>query len=141
MVLDPSDRRHARALARLREDTVAWLTTVSRDGQPQSAPVWFLWRDETADILVYGDKRAKRNRNLEANPRVSLHLANDEGGGSIVSIEGEARVDRTIPRVPDNSAYLRKYRTWIDDGLGGPEKMAGTYDVPLVIRPTRLMLG
>ncbi len=32
----------ARAERRLREEEIAWLTTVRSDAQPQSVPVWFL---------------------------------------------------------------------------------------------------
>jgi hypothetical protein len=31
-----------RANRRLREELIAWLTTVRSDGQPQSVPVWLL---------------------------------------------------------------------------------------------------
>lgn len=30
---------------RLRTEDIAWITTVTADGQPQSSPVWFLWDD------------------------------------------------------------------------------------------------
>ena len=85
----------------------AWLTTVSPDGQPQSMPVWYVWND--GEILVYGDHRAKRNRNLEANPRVSFHLADADRGEDFVTIEATARVDPDYPAVGENARYLAKY--------------------------------
>ena len=41
-MLDTTDAG-GRADRRLREEKIAWLTTVRSDGQPQSVPVRFLW--------------------------------------------------------------------------------------------------
>jgi PPOX class probable F420-dependent enzyme len=137
---------HAHALERLRTDKIAWLTTVTREGQPQTMPIWFLWLPPAGDpkapdgeILVYGDRRARRNRNLEANDRVSFALRTDEHGGEVVVIEGRATMDPDYPRVYDNPAYLAKYGASIDRSLGGAHQMAETYDVPIRIRPTRIV--
>ena len=135
MIFDPQDKTGAHALERLAMDKIAWLTTVSPAGQPMATPVWFLWVD--GEILVYGDYRALRNRNIEANPKVSFHLADDGSGGDIVAIQGLARVEPEYPAVPDNPAYLEKYGPWIDSGLGGPDRMAQTYSMPILITPTR----
>jgi PPOX class probable F420-dependent enzyme len=146
VILDPSKPAHARALARLLDERVAWLTTVTPDGQPQTMPVWFLWipaQDEAGggdgEILVYGDRRARRNRNLEANDRVSFALRTDEHGRDVVVIEGRATMDPDYPPVYDNPAYLAKYGERIDASLGGAHRMAETYDVPIRIQPTRVV--
>jgi PPOX class probable F420-dependent enzyme len=156
VILDPTRPAHARALERLVSDRVAWLTTVTPDGQPQTMPVWFLWLEpgrgrgdhgggdggdgaDDGEILVYGDRRARRNRNLEANDRVSLALRTDEHGAEVVVIEGRATMDPEYPQVYDNPAYLAKYGDSIDRSLGGPQQMAETYDVPIRIRPTRIV--
>ncbi|MEJ7631695.1 MAG: hypothetical protein WKF28_04260 [Rubrobacteraceae bacterium] len=47
----PVKRGRLRVGRRLREEKVAWLMTVRRDGQRQSVSVWFLWDGET--MLVY----------------------------------------------------------------------------------------
>lgn len=135
MVFDSGSDRDARALARLEADTLGWLTTVTPEGQPQTFPIWFLWQD--GEILVYGDRRAKRNANLAVNPRVSFHLGDDGKGDGIVVIEGEAQADASVPQVPDNPTYLAKYARLIAEVLGSPEEMATIYNVPLRIRPTR----
>jgi PPOX class probable F420-dependent enzyme len=144
MILDPAKPTHARALERLADERVAWLTTVTAEGQPQTMPIWFLWLPPTeatpdGEILVYGDRRARRNRNLEANDRVSFALRTDADGADVVVIEGRATMDPEYPQVYDNAAYLAKYRASIDRSLGGPHRMAETYDVPIRIRPTRLV--
>lgn len=134
MIFDSTTERGAHALERLTTEKVAWLTTVTAAGQPQTMPVWFLWSD--GELLVYSDHRARRNVNLAANPKVSFHLA-DVAGDDVVVVEGDARIDPDVPGVPDNPAYLAKYGPSIDATLGGPTKMAETYSVPIRILPTR----
>ena len=137
MIFDPNDMRGAHALSRLAADRIAWLTTVTPNGQPQTMPIWFLWVG--GEILIYGDYRARRNANIEANPKVSLHLPDDGSGNDIVVVEGLARIDPDYPQVPDNPAYLEKYDGWIDQYVDGPAKMAQTYNLPILIRPTRVV--
>lgn len=45
---DTTSEAGGHAERRLREERIAWLTTVRADGQPQSVPVWFLWDGEGA---------------------------------------------------------------------------------------------
>lgn len=137
MIFDPETEAGAMALARLRDPKTmtAWLTTVTPDGQPQTMPVWFVWLED--EILVYGDHRAKRNRNLQANPRVNVHLREDEGGGSLVIVEGTARIDANYPRPADQPTYLAKYGAAIDTWFGGPAGFAETYSIPIRITPTK----
>lgn len=101
-------------------------------------PVWFLWTGE--EILVYGDRRARRNRNLEANPRVSFHLPDEGRGGDVVIFEGTARVDPTYPPAGDNPAYLVKYRPVVDADPGGRAKFSEAYSMPILITPTRVVV-
>lgn len=135
MVFDTGSESDAHALERLRTDMIGWLTTVTPAGQPQTFPIWFLWED--GEALIYGDRRAKRNENIRANPRVSLHLNDNGRGGDVVVVEGEARIDEATPPVPGNAAYLAKYGDWIREYLDSPEEMATVYSVPIRIRPTR----
>lgn len=135
MVFDTGTESDAHALERLRADMIGWLTTVTADGQPQTFPIWFLWED--GEALVYSDRRAKRNANIAANPRVSLHLNDNGSGGDIVIVEGEARIDAATPPVTEHAAYLAKYGAWITEYLTSAEEMATVYNVPLRIRPTR----
>ena len=87
---------------------IGWLTTVTPEGQPQTFPIWFLWED--GEALIYSDRRAKRNGNIAANPRVSLHLNDDGSGGDVVIVEGEARVDDTTPPVTEHAGVPREVR-------------------------------
>ncbi len=45
-MLDTTTEAGGRAERRLREEEIAWLTTVRSDGQAQSVPVWFFWDGE-----------------------------------------------------------------------------------------------
>jgi PPOX class probable F420-dependent enzyme len=135
VVFDSGSDTDRHALERLERDMIGWLTTVTPDGQPQSFPIWFLWDD--GEILVYSDRRAKRNANLRDNQRISFHLNDNGRGGDIVIVEGEARIDEATPAIPGNVAYLAKYGAWIGEFLTSAEEMATVYNVPLRIRPTR----
>lgn len=140
MIFDPATERGAHALERLGSAMAAWLTTVRADGQPQSMPVWFVWdgaaNDGAGEILVYGDHRAKRNANLEANPRASFHLPDDGNGQDIVTIEATVRVDPDLPPPGEHAAYIAKYGAWIEAAMGGPEQFGQTYSLPIRIVPT-----
>ena len=135
MVFDTGSAADRHALERLEADMIAWLATVTPDGQPQVFPIWFLWQD--GEILVYSDYRAKRNANIVANPKVALHLHATAGGGDVVVVEGEARVDPGAPGPKADTAYLAKYGAWIDDSMGGVDTFAATWNVPIRITPTR----
>jgi nitroimidazol reductase NimA-like FMN-containing flavoprotein (pyridoxamine 5'-phosphate oxidase superfamily) len=63
-ILDLGQPGHAAADARLRDEPIAWLTTVAGSGQPQSTPVWFLWED--GEFLIYGAARGPKTRSIEA---------------------------------------------------------------------------
>jgi nitroimidazol reductase NimA-like FMN-containing flavoprotein (pyridoxamine 5'-phosphate oxidase superfamily) len=60
-MLDTTTETGARAERRLREEEIAWISTVRSDGQPQSVPIWFLWEGETFLICspVYTRERAE----------------------------------------------------------------------------------
>lgn len=136
--LDPSTKDGARALQQLETEMIGWLTTVTADGQPQSTPIWFLWID--GEIVVYSYKTAKRNGNLEANPRASFNLHTDAGGDDVVSMEGTARFDPDGLRSSQNPAFLEKYGDWLKRYDWTPEQFESEYPVTTRITPTRWRL-
>jgi PPOX class probable F420-dependent enzyme len=135
MVFDSGSPKDAHALARLEGDKIAWLTSVTADGQPQTFPVWFLW--EGGEVLVYSSKKAKRNANIAVNPRVSIHLDGDPDGGDLVIVEGTARIDDATPSPDRHAAYMAKYGEWMVRDLGSVDAFLAEYIVPLRITPTR----
>jgi PPOX class probable F420-dependent enzyme len=137
--LDPSTDAGARALRRLQTELIGWVTTVNPDGQPQSSPIWFLWRGD--DVVMYSHHRAHRNANVEAAPLVSFTLDTDPDGDDVVSMEGTARIDRSLPPATAVPAYLAKYDHMIERYGWTREWFANAYPVPIVITPTRWRLG
>lgn len=132
---DPATEFGARVARRLRDEPLAWLTTVDRAGTPQPAPVWFLWDGESA--LIYSHGEARRLEHLRANPRGALHLDGNGLGGDIVVLTGDVVDAAGEPPVPDNPAYLAKYGEQITGGWQTAEKFAAIYSEPLRFRPRR----
>jgi PPOX class probable F420-dependent enzyme len=137
--LDPATEAGAHALERLETELMGWLTTVNPDGQPQSSPIWFLW--QRGEVLVYSHIRAPRNASIEANPLVSFNLDTASEGDDFVTMEGETRVDQTVPPSSANPAYLAKYRHLIERYGWTPEWLSENYPIPIVITPVRWRLG
>jgi PPOX class probable F420-dependent enzyme len=77
-----------------------------------------------------------RQRNIEANPRVSLNFAGDGGGGDIVVLAGRATID---PPTDDRvAAYVEKYAAHITRIGLTPEQFRARYSVPIRIELTGL---
>jgi PPOX class probable F420-dependent enzyme len=122
--------------SRLQADTIAWLTTVTADGQPQSSPVWFLW--DEGEFLIYAQPRSWKVRNIRSHPQVSLNLNCSDQGGRVVTFEASARIEAGQPPVHEADAYLTKYRAGIASISMTPEQMAADYSVALRLTPTRV---
>ena len=136
MVIDPTTEKGARADARLRSDLVAWLITVSTDGQAVPTPVWFWWDGET--ILVYSERDKPKLRHIAANQRVSFAMRTDELGDEITVISGMAVVDPASPSADALPGYVEKYVALIERLGADPVSFAGAYSVPVRITPTKL---
>jgi len=84
-----------------------WIGTVTPDGSPMARPVWGVMVDGT--ICFGGGPKTKWSRNLEHDPRVSVHL---ESGTEVVIAEGtvDRLTDASDPRLPAiDDAYEVKY--------------------------------
>jgi len=138
-MLDQTTEAGAKAVHRLESELMGWVTSVDPDGQPQSSPIWFLWRN--GEVIVYSHKRAPRNDNIQANPRVSFNLNTDPDGDEVVTMEGEARIDLSMPPSSADPAFQAKHRHMLDRYGWTPEWLAENYPVPIVITPTRWRLG
>ena len=129
------DGLNTRAEQRLQDELIIWLTTVTPAGQPHTSAVWFWWDGE--DFLVYSKAGTARTRNIKSNPLVSLNLDGDGQGGSVVTIEGRARLDPDAPAPPEVSEYVEKYRQKIASYSWTPQSFAADYPIPIRITPTR----
>lgn len=127
-----------RAAERLRSELVAWLTTVTPDGIPQTSPVWFTWDDE--ELLVRSVARTPRVRNIGANRHVSFHLDSDGEGGEIVTAEGEARLDEGGASAEETAAFRAKYDVKVREYGWTWAGFEEDYPTVIRIRPTRFRL-
>lgn len=134
--LDPNDPFHARVLAHLERDAIAWLVTVDADGTPQPSPIWFLWDGATA--LIYSQPGTAKLRNIERSPRVALHFDGDGRGGDIVVLTGTAGIDQDAPAPDAHPAYLAKYADGIARIGMDPARFAATYAAAVRMTPERL---
>lgn len=92
---------------RLASERNYWVATVTAQGAPMARPVWGVVVDET--ICFGGGPKTKWSRNLERDPRVSLHL---ESGTEVVIAEGSADrlTEAADPRLNAiDDAYEAKY--------------------------------
>jgi PPOX class probable F420-dependent enzyme len=126
------------ARRRITQDSVAWLTTITDRGAPAPNPVWFVPDGE--DLVVFSSPHARKVRNVEQRPTVTLHFNSDPDGGNVVVITGEAVL--THGRRPSAlRAYLDKYQASITGPLGTTvDEIDRTYNTEIRIRPTRVRL-
>lgn len=134
-MLDTTTEAGARAERRLREEEVAWLTTVRPDGQPQSVPVWSYWDGDT--FLVYSRPGQRKLKNIGQDSRVGLNLNSNARGGDVVRVEGTAEVVPDVPPANEVVDYLEKYREAIARIGFDPESFARAYSVALRVTPAR----
>jgi PPOX class probable F420-dependent enzyme len=132
----PPERRN-RVDSRLRTNLMAWLTTVSPSGRPDSVPVWFLLRDD-GSVLVYSQPGKAKLRNIGANPFVSLGLDVTDLGRDIIRLEGTAAIPSDHPPADRVVDYAAKYTERIAAIFGTVEQFAATFSEAIVITPTRL---
>jgi PPOX class probable F420-dependent enzyme len=135
-VIDEGTEFGARVARRLREEEVAWVTTVSASGAPLPRPIWFVWNG-AGSVLVYS-RRGTRIRNIQANPRVTFSFDGNGHGGDIVVLTGRASVDREAPGAGRDEAYLLKYADQIERTGLSLDEFTARFPVPVRIRFFRL---
>jgi PPOX class probable F420-dependent enzyme len=123
--------------ARLRQNVIAWLTTVRPDGQPVTLPVWFLFQEDET-FLVYTFPTSAKLRNISANPRVSFALDVSDLGRNVVRFEGVANALDDVVLIDQQPEYLAKYTERIAALFDTPERFAAEFSVAIVITPTKL---
>ena len=88
-MIDESTDLGALVARHLREDRIAWLTTVTPGGAPLPSPSG---SGGTATTTCSSSRcpTPPRTRNIEHNPKVALNFAGDGSGGDIVILSGRA---------------------------------------------------
>lgn len=135
-MLDQTTEYGQRVARRLREERIAWLTTVRPDGTPLPSPIWFLW--DGASVLIYSKPAQPKIRNIERSPRVAFHFDGDGRGGNIVVFTGAARIDSDAPPANLVAAYLEKYKLGIERIGMTPDSMAREYSVAIRVTLDKL---
>jgi hypothetical protein len=73
-----------------------WLGTVNADGRPHVTPVDGIWLDDK--LYFGGSPQTRHNRNLSANPAVTIHLESSE---DVVILHGDVQL-----QTPDRALAL-----------------------------------
>ena len=137
-LLDTTTRAGRRVQGRLEKEIIIWLATTGADGSPHAVPVWFWWNGDS--FLIYSVPGQKVT-DIEANPKVALHLNTTPDGGDVVRIAGDAKRLRRQPPAHRVPAYIRKYASLIKSYGWNAEGFSRQYHVALRVRPTRLRTG
>jgi PPOX class probable F420-dependent enzyme len=131
-----ADRRQ-RVESRLQTNLMAWLTTVSPAGKPDTVPVWYLLRDDET-ILIYSQPRKAKLTNIDHNPAVALGLDVTDLGRDVIRLEGDATRRPDVPPADQVPEYVAKYVERIAAIFGTAERFADLFSEAVVITPTRL---
>ena len=137
---DASNGVHARVLARLASEQVVWIGTNGRDGYPHAVPVWFLWLGDRA--LVLSEPRTAKVRNLEADPKVLLHLEAGADGEQLAVLRGTAALSPGAgPEWADRigAEYGAKYDEWMLRLGLTTETMFARYSTVIEVVPESLI--
>lgn len=137
MLFDTSTEFGQRVQQRLEEESIVWLTTLRKDGQPIPVPVWFLW-DGDSELLVYSQPHKPKLRNIADSPKVSVNFDSDGTGGNVIQFDGEARADIDAPMANAVDAFIEKYRDGIRRIGTTPDDFASTFSAAIRVRLTKL---
>jgi PPOX class probable F420-dependent enzyme len=123
--------------AALREDPVAWLSSVQRDGRPHVVPVWFHWDGER--ILAFSKPNARKVENLRDQPSVMLAVGTPGPDFQVELIEATAEIPEADAADLMPEGFGAKYRELLRRANLSVQRFAEVYSQPIVIRPTRFL--
>ena len=123
--------------AALREDPVAWLSSVQADGRPHVAPVWFHWDGER--IVAFSKPNARKVNNLRDQPRVMLAVGTPGPGFDVELIEATAELPAEPAEGMIPEGFGAKYRELLRRAGLSVQRFAEVYSQPIVLRPTRFL--
>ena len=135
-MIDFSSAFGQRALKRLQDEEVIWLTTTDSNGVPQPRPVWFLWDGET--FLVFSQPQGYKVSHLQQNPNVAINLNCTFTGGDVIVLLGEGEILADPVGEVQMQAYLEKYKSGLKDINMTEQQFKDSYHTAIRIKPTRL---
>jgi PPOX class probable F420-dependent enzyme len=119
----------------LKEDLIAWLTTVTASGRPVPRVVWFVWTG--AEIVVYSLNDSAKLRHIESNNHVTVNFNCTPEGTDVVVIGGRAGLLAEAPSPSRYPGLIDKYANRIERMGRSPEWYDRDYGVALRIVPER----
>ena len=136
-MIDKKAKLYSKARKLIKREYVIWLTTVASDFAPQPRPVWYIWDKDS--FLIFSQPHAHKVKHIQSHPNVSLHFNTDETGDrDVIVYVGKAQIDPNTPPAHKVRAYLKKYKTGIQDLGSTPEEFSQEYSVAIRITPTSL---
>ena len=123
--------------AALREDPVAWLSSVQRDGRPHVVPVWVHWDGER--IVAFSKPNARKVDNLRDQPSVMLAVGTPGPEFEVELIEATAEIPEADAAEVMPEGFGTKYRELLRRANLTVQRFAEVYSQPIVLRPTRFL--
>lgn len=133
----PQTDRRPTAEAALRDDPVAWLSSVQSDGRPHLVPVWFHWDGER--IVAFSKPHARKVDNLRDQPRVMLAVGTPGPEWEVELIEATAELPDAPAADVMPEGFGAKYRELLRRAGLTVQRFAEVYSQPIVLRPTRFL--
>jgi PPOX class probable F420-dependent enzyme len=98
----------AELLPLMESTAVAFVSTIGPRGEPQTTPLWFLWRDDRVWIsLVEGRQKL---RNLRRDPRISVVVVDPADPTRYVELRGRVDALAPDPALDVERRVAEKYR-------------------------------
>jgi PPOX class probable F420-dependent enzyme len=116
----------------LEQPVIAHVATVGADGAPNSNPMWFGWDGQR--IRLTHTRTRQKFRNLEANPRIALSIADPADSQRYLELRG------VVEAVEDDSGgdFYRQLRRRYGVDPDAPMPDAAVR-VVLVVRPVAVL--
>jgi pyridoxamine 5'-phosphate oxidase-like protein len=137
---EPSDKigglTEAEMRAFLAEPWNARIATLTPDGWPYLAPVWYEFDAARRVFLVVGRERAEWIAHVRVNPRVAFHVADDvHAQHTRVLVRGEVEIleGPVAPAASPRLAELTRRLSLRYLGPGGPGYAERTFERPRVL--------
>jgi PPOX class probable F420-dependent enzyme len=109
------------------------LGTVRPDGGPQVNVMWFEWDGEFVRFTHIPQRQ--KYRNLQANPRISLEVADPDNGYRFIEVRGE--LDHVDPD-PTGEYYMHLSERYGNPMSEPPPDAADR--IILVVKPTKVVV-
>lgn len=130
-------RARPQAEAALRDDPVAWLSSVRADGRPHVVPVWFHWDGE--QIVAFSKPNARKVDNLRDQPSVMLAVGTPGPDFEVELIEATAELPASAANEVMPAGFGAKYQELLRRAGLSVQRFAEVYSQPIVLRPTRFL--